>query len=98
MCREGCRVASGLGLDGRVGALRVQEMGCGVGRGGEKRMSYTERSEGASAHSAGVFRELQIVFCGRSVWLVGREQQESTKGLVSFGRGLGLFLKPVRSL
>lgn len=100
VCREDCRVASGLGFNGCVGTLWVQEMGCGVGwgRAGRKECP-TQRGQNEQARVvAGVFRELQIVLCGRSVWLVGREQQESGKGLASFGRVLGLFLKPVRSL
>lgn len=79
-----------------LGSLWVQEMGCGAGWGREKRMSSAERTEQASTQSTGMLRELQIVFCGRSVWLVGRGHQESGKGLASCGRGFGLFLQPVR--
>lgn len=41
--------------------------------------------------TTGVFRELQIVCCGQSVWLVGRGQREHGEGLVSCVRVLGSY-------
>lgn len=48
-----------LGSGGEVGSLWVQEMGCGEGRGKEKRRSSAERTERTSTESTGLFRELK---------------------------------------
>lgn len=48
VCREGFRVTSGLGVDGYVGSLWVQEMGGGVRWVREKRMSSAD--DRASKH------------------------------------------------